>query len=59
MSVYIGPIAVYRRFLAGLSVTHEHVVTDDSLWIVEKSQRYQLERMGQIIEDPLAARTLI
>jgi hypothetical protein len=51
MSVYIGPVAVYHRFLAGLSITREHVLTDDSLWVVEKSQRYQLARMGSLIAE--------
>jgi hypothetical protein len=49
-SVYIGPMAVYRRFLAGLSITRENVVADDSLWVAEKSQRYQLARMGTMLE---------
>jgi hypothetical protein len=48
-TVYIGPTDVYRRFLAGLSITHENVVTDHSLWVVEKSQRYQLERMAAML----------
>jgi hypothetical protein len=49
-SLYIGPAAVYRRFLAGLSVTEENVLDDDSLWVVEKAQRYQLARMGTMLE---------
>lgn len=50
MSLYIGPMDVYRRFLAGLSVTYDNVVADDSLWVVEKAQRYQLARMGTMLE---------
>jgi hypothetical protein len=51
-SIYIGPVAVYRRFLAGLSVTPDNVRDDDSLWVAEKSQRFQLARMGAMIEPP-------
>jgi len=48
--MYIGPVEVYHRFLAGLSITRENVLQDDSLWVVEKSQRYQLERMASLTE---------
>jgi hypothetical protein len=50
MNLYIGPIDVYRRFLAGLSVTHQNLLEDVSLWSVVPTQRYQLERMAAVIQ---------
>lgn len=48
--LYIGPIDVFRRFLAGLKVTYQNVVEDDSKWDVVPTQRYQLDRMATMIE---------
>jgi hypothetical protein len=48
-TVYIGPTAVFRRFLAGLNVTQENVRDDESLWDWVPTQPYQLERMAAML----------
>lgn len=50
MSLYIGPTAIYRRFLAGLSVTYQNLLDDDSLWDLLPAQRYQRDRMDAMLE---------
>lgn len=50
MSTYIGPVDVFYRFLAGLSVTHQNLMEDLSMWSLVRTQRYQLDRMAAMIE---------
>lgn len=48
-TVYYGPMAVWRRFKAGMLVTHDNYIEDDSLWFVEPTTRYDLARFGAML----------
>lgn len=47
-NLYIGPVDIWHRFKAGLSVTADNFAADDSLWVVEKTTRYDLERAAPV-----------
>ena len=48
-NVYVGPVDVWHRFKAGLTTTKENFLTDDSLWVVETTTRYDLERADLVL----------
>jgi len=51
--VYIGPVDVWHRFKAGLSITHANCADDDSLWTVERTTQYDLERAAAVLGSPM------
>lgn len=47
---YFGPQDVYLRFMAGLTTTYEHFVTDTSIWIVVPMSAWHNSLLAEILE---------
>jgi len=44
--IYIGPLEIWRRFMAGLTVTHDNTFEDGSEWVIRPMPRYHLKRLS-------------
>lgn len=42
---YIGPDEIWRRFMAGFTITYENVCEDDSVWVIRPMTRYHVDRL--------------
>lgn len=48
---YIGPVELWRRFMAGFTVNRFNVLEDDSEWVLRPMPRYHRIRLREMVGD--------